>query len=122
MIRLSQRLRLLSRSNVSARRNIFSDASLSIDVFAEKRSRAVQELPKDVTIPTLAAAVAALDDPGGCEEGQRCVKNAIYMAKDEDSLRQTGRLVEDFLSKFKVCLLLKIFASECIQTSRDIFS
>ena len=103
MIRLSQRLRILSRSKVPAcRRDIFSDASLSIDVFAEKRSRAVQELPKDVTIPTLAAAVAALDDPGGFEEGQRCVKNAIYLAKDEESLLQTKGLVGDFLSRFKV--------------------
>ena len=105
MIRLSQRLRLLSRSKVPSRRDIFSDASLSIDVFSEKRSRAVQELPKDVTISTLAAAVAALDDPGGFEEGQRCVKNAIYMARDEESLLQTRGLVEDFLSKFKVCVL-----------------
>ena len=103
MIRLSQRLRLLLRSKIPvSRRDIFSDASLSIDVFAEKRSRAVQELPKDVTIPTLAAAVAALEDPGGCEEGQRCVKNAIYLAKDEESLHQTRGVVEDFLSKFKV--------------------
>ena len=91
------------------KRDIFSDAFLCINVFAEKRSKAVKEFG-DMSIPQLAASVDALDPGGGFEEGIRSVKGAIYLAQDKQSLQQTGELVKAFLSRYQVLLvrLLKL--------------
>ena len=102
MIRLAPRLASsLSRPNVqSPKRDIFSDEFLSIDVFANKRNKAVQELG-NTDIPSLAASVDALD-PGGLDDGLKSVKGAIYLAQDKESIAQTGELVKALLSKFQV--------------------